>query len=267
MLRQDYHVHSELSPDSESTLDEICQQGIRMGFEEVALTDHYELIEGVTPRGSCRKEYLQISREKILKCRERWEGKIRLIFGIELGQYHKQPEAAKHILGTNPYDFVLASLHRVNHMDLSLYNYKHTDGNLLREQYFKELYEIAKKGDYDCLGHLDLIKRYASFQGVRLRAEDCRCQVEEILRCVVERGKGIEVNTSGISTVLSEPLPSLEILKWYRGLGGEIITTGSDAHRIGDIGKNFAQAAEILKAAGFRYVTRFHERKPEWISL
>ena len=52
--------------------------------------------------------------------------------------------------------------------------------------------------------------------------------VEEILRQVIRRGKGIEINTT--AGTLTEPLPSLEILKTYRRLGGEIVTTGSDAH-------------------------------------
>ena len=89
-----------------------CSQAYRLGLEEVAFTDHYELIEGVTARGSIRREYLEISREKLLACRSRWEGRIRVVFGIELGQCHKQPEAASQILASNPYDFVLASLHR-----------------------------------------------------------------------------------------------------------------------------------------------------------
>ena len=112
MLRQDYHIHCELSPDSTAALDAVCSQAYRLGLEEAAFTDHYELIEGVTARGSIRREYLEISREKLLACRSRWEGRIRVVFGIELGQCHKQPEAASQILASNPYDFVLASLHR-----------------------------------------------------------------------------------------------------------------------------------------------------------
>ena len=75
MLKQDYHIHCELSPDSTAALDVVCSQAYRLGLEEVAFTDHYELIEGVTARGSIRREYLEISREKLLACRSRWEGR------------------------------------------------------------------------------------------------------------------------------------------------------------------------------------------------
>ena len=36
MLKQDYHIHSELSPDSTASLDGICKQAFRLGLEEVA---------------------------------------------------------------------------------------------------------------------------------------------------------------------------------------------------------------------------------------
>ena len=246
MLKQDYHIHCELSPDSTAALDVVCSQAYRLGLEEVAFTDHYELIEGVTARGSIRREYLEISREKLLACRSRWEGRIRVVFGIDLGQCHKQPEAA-------------------SHRDLSLFDYREEDCEALGETYARELLEIARAGDYDCLSHLDLIRRYPAFQGVSLRMEDHMELVEESLKQVVRRGKGIEINTTAGS--LAEPLPSLAILKAYRRLGGEIVTTGSDAHRAEDVAKGFDRAEELLREAGFSYAARYKERKPYFVKL
>ena len=171
-----------------------------------------------------------------MDCRSRWEGRIRVVFGIELGQIHRQPEAAAQILAANPYDFVLASLHRVEHTDLSLFNYQAIDGKALRRTYGEELLEIAEKGDYDCLSHLDLIRRYPAFQGVTLRMEEDMEIVEEIL-------------------------------KTYRRLGGEIVTTGSDAHRAEDVAKGFANAEALLREAGFRCTARYKERKPRFVEM
>lgn len=267
MLKQDYHVHSMLSPDSESQLDDICQQGVDLGLDEIILTDHYEMIEGGTPRQSYQKHHLRQTREEVLACQDRWKGKIFLGFGIELGQWHQQPESAERVLNANPYDYVLASLHRVDHSDLFMHDYDHINRELLREHYVSELTEIATTGDYDCLAHLDLIKRYAAFHGYSLRMEDCREKVYAILRTVVERGKGLEVNTSGLATVMKETLPSIEILKWYKELGGEIITVGSDAHQIQQIAGSYKEAEEIIKSVGFRYVARYHQRQVSFVSI
>ena len=48
----------------------------------------------------------------------------------------------------------------------------------------------------------------------------------------------------------------------FRDLGGEIITTGSDGHTPDAVGKNIEDATEILKEAGFKYVSRFRKMKP-----
>ena len=45
----DYHLHSEFSGDSTQNIEEIVKEGIRLGLEEIALTDHLEYdIEGMT---------------------------------------------------------------------------------------------------------------------------------------------------------------------------------------------------------------------------
>lgn len=267
MIRQDYHVHSMLSPDSTSALDDICRRGIELGLEEIVLTDHYEMVEGSTLRQSYRSHYLAFAKQNIMECRERWKGKIRLGFGIELGQWHFQPQASEKVVQTNPYDYVLASFHRVEHMCLSLYEYNKIDRNRLREAYLDGLQQMAVTADYDCLAHLDLIKRYAALQGCTLRLEDREELVRSILRIVIQRGKGLEVNTSGIGSVLHEPLPSKQILAWYRELGGEIVTVGSDAHTLEQIGAGYTQAEQLIKELGFRYLARYHERKASFVKV
>jgi len=267
MLKQDYHVHSQFSPDSESTLNDICQRAVELGLAEIVVTDHYEMAEGFSALCSTRNHYLELCGTIIEECRERWKDQLYLGFGIEIGQPHIQPEASRNILNHNPFDFVLASFHRVEHQDLYLYDYSQTDCDRLRESYVNGLIKIAKNEEYDCLAHLDLIKRYAGFQGLSLRMEECGEALEMILKCVIERGRGIEVNTSGLYNCLREPLPSLGILKLYRQLGGEIITVGSDAHRLQDIAGGFAEAEEIIKTAGFRYISRFHQRKCSFVKI
>ena len=56
-------------------------------------------------------------------------------------------------------------------------------------------------------------------------------------------------------------------MKLFRELGGEILTIGSDAHTPEDIGANVADGAELAKAAGFRYLAYFKERKPNFIKI
>ena len=47
--------------------------------------------------------------------------------------------------------------------------------------------------------------------------------------------------------------PSINILKMYKQLGGEIITIGSDGHKEGQYGFKIAETQKILKDLGFKY--------------
>ena len=66
---------------------------------------------------------------------------------------------------------------------------------------------------------------------------------------------------------MREPNPCTGVLKRYHELGGEIITTGSDAHDPTQIAYAFGRAADILKDCGFRYYTTFEKRCPSFHKL
>lgn len=54
-----------------------------------------------------------------------------------------------------------------------------------------------------------------------------------------------------------------EILTLYRDLGGEIVTTGSDAHLPADVGKGIPDACALLQECGFDRIAVYSHRKPE----
>ena len=83
-----------------------------------------------------------------------------------------------------------------------------------------------------------------------------------LFRSVISRGKGIEVNTSGIRQGAGEPMPGLRTLKRYKELGGEIVTVGSDSHRPADVAADFEETAKLLIQAGFDHVTAYERRRP-----
>jgi histidinol-phosphatase (PHP family) len=92
--------------------------------------------------------------------------------------------------------------------------------------------------------------------------EDYADILDLILKQVVNDGKGIEINTSGYAYKLESSIPSLDIIKRYKELGGEFITMASDAHTVERVADKFDQAVQILKKAGFKRVTYFSNRKP-----
>ena len=62
-------------------------------------------------------------------------------------------------------------------------------------------------------------------------------------------------------------MPSQNILKLYKELGGEIITIGSDAHRSEHIGYQIPFIQTILKDIGFQHICTFDKMKPSFHKL
>ena len=88
--------------------------------------------------------------------------------------------------------------------------------------------------------------------------------LDEILKSLLDKGKGLELNTGGVKAGLKDLHPCMDILKRYRELGGEIVTIGSDAHDGANVAAFFERAEEVLRECGFRYYCVFEKRNAEF---
>ena len=190
--------------------------------------------------------------------------------GVELGQALLRPEAAERVLSEPGIDFVLGSLHNTT-SGLDYYWMKFTDRALCLkqlEEYLDYLLRLCATDWMDALAHLTYPLRYMHFRdGVDVDLHPFDDLVREILKRLAERGKALELNTSGYRQGMGEPLPSAYILRMYRELGGELITIGTDAHDPEDMADGLERGAALLEACGFRYVTLYKNRKPIQIRL
>ena len=91
--------------------------------------------------------------------------------------------------------------------------------------------------------------------------------IDEILKNIIAKGKGLELNMAGLKYGLPYAHPHPDVLKRYRELGGEIITVGADGHCPEHIAWDFDKANGILRACGFTYYTEFKQRKPVFKQL
>jgi histidinol-phosphatase (PHP family) len=86
--------------------------------------------------------------------------------------------------------------------------------------------------------------------------------IEEILQTVIDKGIGIEVNSSGLRQKCGISFPTVEYVQKYRDLGGTVISVGSDAHSVDQLGKNIQDCIDMIKSCGFEYLTYFKHRQP-----
>ena len=88
-------------------------------------------------------------------------------------------------------------------------------------------------------------------------------EMEEILRILIQQGRGIELNTNRGNT----PLPDAKWLRMYRSLGGEIITLGTDAHSRRYVGCAIQERQRLLRECGFKRFCTFDQMQPVWHAL
>ena len=264
----DYHMHTTFSPDGFDSPEAMCRAAMERGLTEIAVTDHFEFYQaGIFKDKPFTIENMLAQQRELDKCREMFSGKLTIRNGIEIGQPQCNKLAAEELMKAVPFDYVIGSVHKLHDLDLVLTEYPDENIPGLVEQNLSMLYDLADREDFDCLGHLDIIKRYAANKGKKIDLLDYKDQLEPILRRVAERGKGLEINTSGLRQAAKETLPSAKVLEFYRSLGGEILTIGSDAHKTADVAAGFDGALEAARAAGFRYLALYENRTPHFYPI
>ena len=118
-------------------------------------------------------------------------------------------------------------------------------------------------------GHLDYAIRYAPNGPHTYEYSEYQDVLDEILKTIISKGKGIEINTSNLREGLTFTNPTADVVKRYKELGGEIITVGSDSHQqdSAGVGCGFNVARQILLSAGFKHYNVFSNRTPIALNL
>lgn len=281
----DCHTHTSFSPDGRNKPEEMCERAEELELSAYAVTDHCDCnlwypAEHYTDNVSELKDLEMYGQgERIIKSinyvkslKQKYAGKLNLICGIELGQPLQDIENAEKIAANKDIDFIIGSHHQNKGLD-DFYYYKYDKMEKdeicqLIENAFKETYEMCRWGKFDVLGHLTYPLRYiCGDYGIDINMKNFDDIINEIFKLLVQKGKGIEINTSGLRQKYGKTFPGLKYIKMFRDLGGEIISIGSDAHCKDDLGKGIADGTELAIEAGFKYLCYFKERKPNFITV
>ncbi|MBN1246035.1 MAG: histidinol-phosphatase HisJ family protein [Anaerolineae bacterium] len=261
----DTHTHSHHSPDGATPMLAMVEAAMDKGLTGIAFADHLEWYPGDEAYGfwDAGAYFAELSR-----VRETHHDHLKILASAELGNPHEFPLEVAEVL-KHPFDLVIGSVHWLDGLAGWETPVFAPGLDATYQTYFEEIVKLVNGADFDVLGHLDLVRRDSwDLFGEVLPLERYRETITHILRCLIETGRGLEVNTSALRKGLSEPVPGLSALRWYRELGGEILVFGSDGHRPSDIAYGFDVARNLALAAGFRRVAAFERRQiVDWIEL
>jgi histidinol-phosphatase (PHP family) len=268
----DLHIHSTCSVDGRSTISEYAQQAKRLGMLEVGFCEHVDFDPRDHDCGFLNTE----SYDRELALAREVVPDLSLRQGVEVSCQQSRQDEIRAWLRTHPWDYVMLSVHLVDYADgwaivsVPSSSKEYFSTHSIREAfepYFEELLFAAGSGLGDILGHFDLIKRYGSACYGPFDPLPFKDQIHGILEKAVENGVGLEINTSGWRQAPGESYPGRDILRWYRGLGGEILTVGSDAHHALDLGAGSNLALTLARETGFRAICSFANRQIRWFDL
>ena len=259
----DYHLHSQFSFDSEEKIENICEKAIKEGLCEIAVTDHADIY---TNRKYDDDIDIKAQQRALLAAKKKYAGKLSVICGIEFGQPQMNENEAKRFYEENEFDLIIGSIHNLkNDSDIYYYDFDKLDCDKVYEEYLTELTVLAEKFDFDVMGHITYPLRYMYMYNKK--TVDITKYTDEIKRLfglLIEKGRGIEINTSGLRQKIGKTFPDIQTVELYKKCGGEIITVGSDAHEAKDVGSGIKDGYEMLRRCGFKYVTSYEKRKAKF---
>ena len=254
----DYHVHSNFSSDAGASIHALCMSAIDQGLPEIGLSEHYDLHPKESKPVFYRPEAWW---EEFERVRRELNGQLILRAGIEIGEPHRFPDEIRDLLSHYPYDYVIGSLHYVGGdlmLDNKLLAERGADGIL--QIYFQELAEMTRAPQFDILGHFDVPVRngkpiWGSYDPRRYEAP-----IRTVLQNCIDHKLSLDINSGGLRKPAMNLMPDPLILQWYRQMGGERLTLGSDAHAAEQVGMNLDRALEAVKTAGLKTITHYHRR-------
>lgn len=258
----DCHLHTNISPDADKrvTVEKYCKRAMELSLTAIAVTEHIEV-----NNWSKEHETFELSMAANTAAKKQYPF---LISGLEMGQATQNFELAEKIMSDKRLDFVIASIHELpGQEDFAFINYRNVDIKKLLRENFMEILKLCKWGRFDVLGHLTYVLRYMSKAGITADLSPYNDLIAESFKELIAKGKGIEINTSGLRQQYGKPFPSPKYIKMFREMGGEVISLGSDSHTMRDFAANIREGAEIASEAGFKYFTIFKERIPRQIKI
>ena len=264
----DSHVHSTHSrhrTPNPATIWEYAQRACEIGLRRIYLTEHVELDnDHVLPLRV--EEY----RKEMEAVREAYAGKLEVMWGAEFGMTRATVSRLPGAVLDVPLDYAIASIHGdipncpIFHI---AENWKGLTKGEVQKIYLREMLHLLPLMDtVDCVGHITYYSRWCPFEQKEIHYADAPDEFDELFKYLIARGCGMEANTS---TLFSDGfcLPDLDIFQRYRELGGEIVTIGSDAHAVAELGRGLDGAAAMLRKAGFTHYASYVARKPIFYPL
>ncbi len=251
--KQNLHTHTNLC-DGADAPEEMVKAAISSGFDSLGFTGHSFMTYSDYFADDKTEEY----KKEIPRLKELYKDKIKIYMGLEVDMY-SEPDMTG-------YDYLIGSVHYLKKGDEYLgfdrgqnvvedIINKHFGGNGIEyaKLYYNTLAELPEYGDFDIIGHFDLITKHSdNIQFFDETSKEYLDAAFEAAYALVGKIPLFEVNTGAIARGYRKtPYPSIPIIKQLKELGFGVVIT-SDCHDKNMIDCYYDESAELLKFCGFK---------------
>lgn len=255
-----YHVHSKWS-DGETDITDMVKAAVRMGLDEIGISDHYCLPADGSKLFWCMSPDAIEDYVIAVQSAAAEGGESTIVrLGLEADFVPETANALREVLASYPFDYVIGSVHIVDGFpvdnepsDWERLSPKERDD--IHRGYWIRVRQMAESGLYDFAGHLDLPKKFAFYPSIDLNAE-----VNAALDAIARSKMAAEVNTSGWFKPCAQEYPSPDIIQGCFERGIPMLVT-ADAHTPEDLTRAFPRAFRLLRDAGYSTVVSFAGRE------
>jgi histidinol-phosphatase (PHP family) len=256
----DYHVHTSLCNHARGRMEDYVINALERGISEICFMDHLTL-NGSGVNNTMHKKEVPLYFEAVQVLKERFAGRIVIKSGLEVDFEEEMTDEAGEITGRFAFDAIGSSVHFLGDLNLAsrrcIEPLKNMSHDRVVYKYLEKLERMLDFDYFDIICHIDLPKKYMG-KGT--------CAVSDfrsVLKKTAEKGRVIELNTSGLRHSCQEFYPDFSIISECRELDIPF-TTGSDAHSPEEAGRFIDTAVSVLKEAGYRSVCTFRNRKKKF---
>ena len=252
---QNLHTHSKYC-DGRDTPEEMIALALNKGFDSIGFSGHSYM--HFSPDYSMSIEGTEDYKKEILALKEKYAGQIDVFLGLEFEMYSE--------VELSGYEYLIGSLHyfkfgdsyagfdrKSDEVQRVINEHFGGDGLAFARKYYEKLCELPSYGNFDILGHFDLITK--NIEKTRLFDVDS-AEYKKSAASAIDALSGkipfFEVNTGAISRgYRTSPYPTLDLIKEFKAKGfGAVIS--SDCHDGRQLDCGFDSARELLIAGGFK---------------
>lgn len=259
----DYHTHTPLCMHAEGEPEHFVQAAVAAGISEYGISDHAPAIPEPFDDWRMLEKQLPDYLEWIERAKVEANGKIPIRAGLECDWLPGCEPWIDSLVQQYDWDYLIGSVHYLSDWDFDnpawLEKWAKTDVDDAWDRYWRTYAEMAESGLFDILGHPDLIKKF----GYKASG-DLRRFYEPAIDAIASSGAAIELNTAGLHKPCKEAYPDTDFLDLAYSAGIPLVIS-SDAHHPSEVARDFDQAIQLAKQAGYTETLLFdqHQRSFE----